>query len=55
MALTASVIQGDREKCFEMGMSDYLSKPFLTEALDQMIAKWAVKRRNERDKNGTKS
>jgi CheY-like chemotaxis protein len=55
VALTASAIQGDREKCFEMGMSDYLSKPFLTEALDQMIAKWAVKRRNERDKNGTKS
>jgi CheY-like chemotaxis protein len=55
VALTASAIQGDREKCFEMGMSDYLSKPFLTEALDQMIAKWAVKRRNERDKNRTKS
>lgn len=55
VALTASAIQGDREKCFEKGMSDYLSKPFSTEALDRMIVKWAVKRRNERDKRRTKS
>jgi CheY-like chemotaxis protein len=55
VALTASAIQGDREKCFEKGMSDYLSKPFSTEALDRMIVKWAVKRRNERDKSRTKS
>lgn len=55
VALTASAIQGDREKCFEKGMSDYLSKPFSTEALDRMIVKWAVKRRNERGKNRTKS
>jgi CheY-like chemotaxis protein len=45
VALTASAIQGDREKCFEKGMSDYLSKPFSTEALDGMIVKWAVRRR----------
>jgi CheY-like chemotaxis protein len=45
VALTASAIQGDREKCFEKGMSDYLSKPFSTKALDEMIVKWAVSRR----------
>ena len=49
VALTASAIQGDREKCFEKGMSDYLSKPFSTEDLDRMIVKWAVKRRRKRD------
>ena len=48
VALTASAIQGDREKCFEKGMSDYLSKPFSTEALDKMIIKWALRRRKER-------
>jgi CheY-like chemotaxis protein len=55
VALTASAIQGDREKCFEKGMSDYLSKPFPTEALDRMIVKWAVRRRMEREINRTKS
>jgi CheY-like chemotaxis protein len=53
VALTASAIQGDREKCFEKGMSDYLSKPFSTQDLDRMIVKWAVKRRRERDRNKT--
>lgn len=55
VALTASAIQGDREKCFEKGMSDYLSKPFSTEDLDRMIVKWAVRRRTERSGNKTKS
>jgi CheY-like chemotaxis protein len=53
VALTASAIQGDREKCFEKGMSDYLSKPFSTEDLDRMIVKWAVERRKDRGMNKT--
>ena len=40
IGVTAHVIKGDMEKCFEAGMDDYLSKPVSPDALDAKITKW---------------
>ncbi|WP_347986638.1 response regulator [Methylomonas sp. AM2-LC] len=40
IALTANVIEGDQQECLEIGMDDYLSKPFKIEALVNKINFW---------------
>lgn len=40
IAVTAGIIAGEKEKCFEVGMNDYLSKPVQKENLKQLLLKW---------------
>ncbi|KAL8898247.1 MAG: hypothetical protein Q9192_002168 [Flavoplaca navasiana] len=42
VAMTASAIQGDREKCKIAGMDDYLAKPVKGRTLETMLLKWAT-------------
>ncbi|HTR96280.1 MAG TPA: response regulator, partial [Candidatus Acidoferrales bacterium] len=41
VALTASVLPEDRERCFASGMDDFLSKPCRPEQLLAAVARWA--------------
>ena len=40
VAMTAHAMKGDREKCLEVGMDDYITKPIKREAVFEMINKW---------------
>lgn len=40
IALTANAMKGDREKCLEVGMDDYISKPLHPEDIFQTIEKY---------------
>jgi PAS domain S-box-containing protein len=40
VALTANVLEGDREACIEAGMDDFLAKPLRLETLHAVLDRW---------------
>ncbi|CAN0598435.1 unnamed protein product, partial [Ectocarpus sp. 12 AP-2014] len=41
IAVTANVMQGDRENCLASGMNDYITKPYNRNDLKAVIERWA--------------
>ncbi|MCG8671172.1 MAG: response regulator, partial [Pseudomonadales bacterium] len=41
IAMTANAMKGDKERCLQSGMSDYLAKPINPEDLETALRKWS--------------
>jgi CheY-like chemotaxis protein/HPt (histidine-containing phosphotransfer) domain-containing protein len=44
IAMTAHAMQGDRERCIQAGMNDYITKPVSLHALAEVLDKWLPKK-----------
>jgi PAS domain S-box-containing protein len=42
VALTAGTVKGEKERCLEAGMDDYLSKPIMLGLLKETLLKWIL-------------
>jgi two-component system sensor histidine kinase/response regulator len=43
IAMTAHAMKGDREKCIDAGMNDYITKPIKREIVFEILGKWVLR------------
>ena len=47
IAMTASAIEGDRERCLAAGMDDYIAKPVSPDDVSRALEHWVMNRRSQ--------
>ncbi|MBB1487357.1 response regulator [Oceanospirillum sediminis] len=47
VAMTANVVTSDKERCFEIGMNDFLAKPAHLSELQSVLVRWLEKKGND--------
>jgi two-component system, sensor histidine kinase and response regulator len=52
IAMTASAMEGDRERCLDAGMDDYIAKPLRPDELDAVLERWLGHSPPRGDRNG---
>ncbi len=47
IAMTANALKGDKEKCIDAGMNDYIPKPVTPKVISEALTKWAKQKSEE--------
>jgi len=53
ITLTANALKGDRERCLEAGMNDYITKPIDPDSLNELLARYISVENSTLQKTGT--
>jgi PAS domain S-box-containing protein len=51
VAMSAHALEREKKRCFEIGMNDYIAKPFKVEALQEIMAKY-IKLPSQKEQSG---
>ncbi len=51
IAITAGTVKGEKEKCIEAGMDDFLAKPIIENEVAEMFVKWLWDHQNDNEPN----